>query len=303
MKMKNNTTMFSTEDKASVKAWNDYIQKENLEYTKDIYDKVDLLTQLVDSLHTEDIKMEEWLTWSEPMIYKLVFHSSTLLQMFYGTRIYIKQKAVTIFDEPSVIMLMRVVLENYLTFFYLFCDNISVEEKKFRISVWKYCGLKQRTEFNISTIEAKEKQAQELLLVEEIKKEIGSSIFYLKLKKDEQSLLLKGKKPRLFYSWEKLIRISGLRRDLFKNLYGYKSSYAHSEFLSVLQIKSNHYGFKKEDKEHYVLFMIHMLICKSILDLTKLFASIKKNFEVLDKSIQAEIYFLNRFLTDSELDK
>jgi len=49
--------------------------------------------------------------------------------------------------------------------------------------------------------------------------------------------------------------------------------------------------------------MIHMLICKSILDLTKLFASIKKNFEVLDKSIQAEIYFLNRFLTDSELDK
>ena len=83
-----------------------------------------------------------------------------------------------ILDEPSIISLLRVATENYLTFFYLYCDKIDDEEKQFKLSVWRYCGIKQRVGFEVSTEAGKKKQQEETELLKTLEQEVlNSKIF------------------------------------------------------------------------------------------------------------------------------
>lgn len=283
---------------AALNVWSDYQEKTNIEYGKIVHQKVDLLTCLVNSLHEQNVQMEAWLTWSEPMLYKLIFHASSFLKLFNGTEIYFSGKEIKIFDEPSVLALFRIILENYLTFYYIFCDDIIDDEKKFRILVWQYCGIKQRTDFDIFTEDAKKKQATELIELSRLKEDICNSKYFSMYKNSEQKEILKGVKPRLFYSWQTLIKKSRFKIDLFKNLYGYKSNYMHSEFISVFQIKSKGFGLNLEAKEHFTLFLVHGIICKSIIELQNLFPPIKTLFESQKEELRNEIKFLYNFLVD-----
>jgi len=300
--MEDNNYNFTDKDKAAINAIESHETKTNIEYINDVLQKINLLAELVNSLHEENIQMKEWLCWSEPLIHKLIFHSSTLLKIFFGTEFLVKETRVKVFDEPSAIILLRTVLENYLTFHYLYIDNVSDEEKIFRINVWQYCGLKQRTNFTVNSESSRSKQARETVQVGELKDIICNSDIFSKFKTQEQKEILKGRKARLSYSWEKLIESSGFRKNLFRNLYGYKSNYAHSEFISVLQIKSKRYGFNALDKEHYILFLLHIIICKCIVDLKNLFPTVRLNYETKEKNVINEIEFFYQFAVDPQID-
>jgi Family of unknown function (DUF5677) len=293
---------FLEKDIAAIKAINDHSKKTDIQYIDDVRKNMNLLSELMNSLHEEKIQMAEWLSWSEPIIVKLIFHSNTVLQIFLGIELIVQEKSIKIFDEPSAIILFRSILENYLTFHYLFIANIDEREKIFRINVWKYSALKQRSNFILNSKIAKEKQGKESVQVEELKDIICKSDIFLKFKTKEQKQILKGIKPRLFLSWEKLIEESGFRKTLFRNLYGFKSNYSHSEFISVLQIKSQGYGFNPYNKEHYILLLLQIIICKSIVDLKNLFPTICSNYEAKGKEVMREVEFFYQFGVDSRLD-
>ena len=289
----------SHNDRILLKTWSDYNNKTNIEYSLDIKQKLSLLLELIDSLHVDKVEMEEWLIWSEPMIFKFVLHSSSFLQLFHGTSLKVNELVITSFDEPTIFIMFRVIIENYLTFFYIFCDNISTEEKKFRMNVWKYSGLKQRSGFKATTEDSKLKLRNELVEIDNLKELINSSPFFISYKKEEQKQVLKGTKPRLFNTWVELNERSGFQTDLFKNLYGYKSNYTHSEFISILQIKSQNYGLNLNAKEHYTLLLLHSLVCKCILDLVEIFPSIKELYYKQNSDLIKEIGFLKKIAISS----
>jgi hypothetical protein len=171
-------------------------------------------------------------------------------------------------------------------------------EKQFRLSVWRYCGIKQRVEFEISSEKAKKKQTEEIELLDQLKDEVINSTYFKAFSSKEQKQILSGRKPRLFHTWIGLMKQSGLRVGLFKNMYGYKSNYSHSEFISVLQVQSGISQYNPNEKVHIELFLLHLIVCKTIINLKDNFPTIEKNYKNFDSKIVAEIEFLNRFVSE-----
>jgi hypothetical protein len=278
--------------------WTKYEQYSTNNYAVEISEKIRHLFLLTNVLHVQRVPVNDWNLWTEPVIFKFCYHASSLLKLLHGTELPYDQngRKVKIFDEPSIFVLFRSMLENYLTFFYLFVDNVSEQEKYFRLLVWKYAATKQRSEFDVENDEeAKKRLEQEKLNAQQLRAQIESSPVFLNLPAGEKTVILRGRKPRLINGWQTLIESANLRSYLFKNLYSYKSSYSHSEFLSVLQIKQGRYGFNPNAKEHYLTIIIHALICKAIIDMASLFPAIKAEFQKLPVNVQNEILFLNMF--------
>lgn len=277
--------------------WADYENKSSEDYLPFLEARIKTLVHLIHSLKTDDVQMPEWKVFSEPLLLKLVFHASTILEIFRGVKLPndVLSQEVKIFDEPSVIILLRSCTENYLTFHYLLVDEISDEEKYFRFIVWKYAGIKQRSSFFIETPEAKEKQQSELQILMALQKEIEESTYFSKLKSPQRKEILKGVKPRLETSWKDLIIRSNLSPTFFKNLYGFKSSYTHSEFISVLQIKQGHYGHSKTSNEsNYILMLLSIILSKSMLNLKSIFPTVEGHFKKLPIKTQIEMGILSQ---------
>lgn len=289
-------------DLIAIKVATEYQEKNNVEYSKIVLEKIRLLLKLINSLYEEKIDIPVWKVWSEALIHKLCFHSTSLLKLYEGTTLPFENMGnqVVVLDKSSIISLLRVVTENYLTFNFLYANNISDVEKQFRLSVWRYCGIKQRVEFDISTEKAKKKQAEDVKLLEELKAEVVDSVYFKAFTAKEQQQILKGRKPRLFNSWIGLIKQSGLRVRLFKNMYGYKSNYSHSEFISVFQINSGISQYNPNENVHSELILLHLIICKTIVDLKDTFPSILAFYSSSDSKIISEVDFLNRFASEEK---
>lgn len=263
--------------------------------------KVETLTALSNSLHSDGIQMPAWKTYSETTIIKICFHFSSLFKLFHGTQLPFHQTEhpIYVFDEPSIYSLFRTITENYLTFYYLFIDSISDDEKHFRFLIYEYCGIKQRQSFPATTPDTKEKQKNEAAHLIKLKAAIESSQFFKKIDKALQRKIIDGIQPRL-KSWKKLMREAQLNLGFDSNLYGFKSSYSHTEYLSLMQIRIGNYGYiPNQRKGHFVLFIIHMLICRIIVDIANLFPSIGIYYNKLDERLKMEIEFLsNNLKTD-----
>jgi hypothetical protein len=292
-------------DLIALKVSSDWEQKTSVEYSKIIFHKTGLLLELMDSLYRQKINIPNWQVWSEHLIYKLCFHSISILKLFEGCELPFENqgKLFKILDEPSIIALLRVATENYLTFYYLYADKVTDEEKQFRLSVWRYCGIKQRVGFELTTNYAKKKQAEESVLLDSLKQEIVTSPLFSSFDKRKQEIILKGIKPRLFNSWIDLINLSGLRLRLFKNMYGYKSNYSHSEFISVLQLKSSNYQYNSETKTNFSLFLLHCIVCKAIIDLKTIFPSMESLFNSKGFNITREVEMIKDMAVNKKLDE
>lgn len=271
----------------------------NEEYIKKhLLKKIEILTTLSHTLHTDGIQMPAWKTYSETVIIKICFHFSSLFKLFKGTELPFKQtkNQVIIFDEPSIFSLFRTITENYLTFYYLFIDSISDEEKHFRFLIYEYCGIHQRQSFPATTNETKQKLKAESEHLNKLRTAIESSIFFKKIDKNIQKKIIRGVQPRL-KKWADLMIESKLKLGYDSNLYGFKSSYSHTEFLSLLQIRSGNYGYiQGKRKGHFVLFIAHMLISRIIIDLKNLFPSVKNHYDKIEEGLRREIEFLSNNL-------
>src|SRR5688572_20146080 len=100
---------------------NESYTKNDLEYSTIVGHKVKVLIDLTDKLFQEKVKLSPRHEWIEPFLLKLSFHGLTFLNLFKGVEVpYIhSNQNVIVVDEPSIIAILRVILENHLTFCYL----------------------------------------------------------------------------------------------------------------------------------------------------------------------------------------
>jgi hypothetical protein len=285
--------------------WDKFEQLPTPAYAGEIAVKVKHLLLLTNALHLQNVPVNDWNLWTEPVIFKLCYHVTSLLQLLAGTQLPYEQNGrnVLIFDEPSIFVLFRTALENYLTFYYLFIDNVPDQEKQFRMLVWKYSAVKQRSEFKIDNDEESQRRLdEEKQTAEKYRQQLEDSANFKNMTAKEKGLILKGKKSRLVNGWQTIVESAKLNSGIFRNLYSYKSSYSHSEFLSILQIKMGGYGFNPKAKAHYLTIIIHALVCKTIVDLTKLFPVINQEFQRLPDGIRKEILYLNVFCMNHDAE-
>jgi hypothetical protein len=163
------------------------------DYAQIVSAKLETLTHLINTLKEDKVLLPTWKIWSEAILIKFSYHTSSFLQLYNGTVLPYKngKKPIIIFDEPTLIVIFRCILENYLTFFYLYLDKISEEEKEFRVLIWRYSGTKQRTEFIIQSEEAKEKQEKETAYLATLKDEIISTAFFEQFDAKRKQAILK----------------------------------------------------------------------------------------------------------------
>jgi hypothetical protein len=204
----------------------------NIPDPSDIISTNNLLIDMIDHLHTLNVKIEPNQKFLEIQCVKYAFHTSTLLDLFNGTKI----QKVKFPDYNSILLLLRAQLEAYLMFYYLNVDIISREERELRMLLFEASGLNHRQKFKVSTPENQQKLNDESILLESLKTRIATNSYFQNLTSKRRVDLLKSVPARMF-GWVELIKRSNLRSELFVDIWSLCSNYAHSEYLSLMQFK------------------------------------------------------------------
>ena len=195
-------------------------------------------------------------------------------------------------------ILNRSIIECFLTLEYLFFNNLSREEQLFRYNLWRISGFVSRQNFKENLQKSfKEKLLREKKEIETLKLEIKKSKYYSTLEKQHLWKLDTFGLPRII-SWSTLLENSVLKKELFESIYKLYSNYAHSEFISIIQInegslhKSNEFNVSNISSN---LFLARIINCITITLLKEKFECTSLAYETIDEELKYSIEFWNKF--------
>ena len=197
---------------------------------------LDLFIRLVQSQAEKKVERgEEWLNDAQTLSVKLFRHLVSMQTIAAGATVE-QNKIPTIFfiDHASVKVVARAALETYLVFFYLY-GSADRAASEFRHKTWRLGGLVDRQLFHVSTDEHREVLANEKQQIDALKAEIEKAPQLQAYKLKQRARLLEGD-WRVGNSWSDLSLQAGFHEKYFKNIYGYLCGYAHSSYLSALQV-------------------------------------------------------------------
>lgn len=179
----------------------------------------------------------QWLSGADILSAKLFNHIGSLYYLSKGTPLSIicdhHQRYI---DHSSITVIVRAAFETYLTFYYIYCDpSVTINEKRFRHLVWEIGGLRDRQAFSVVRPENMPKLEAEKAKLDQLISQLESTDVFLgldsKAKKQARSGKWKYKK-----GWADCAEIAGFNKEVFRDVYSYLCSYAHSGGLSALQI-------------------------------------------------------------------
>lgn len=273
--------------------------QKDLEINLEEYHKfLDVLMFLHETLSELKIKMEEWQVYSDTLITKFYLHSNTLFIILSGTQMFSKyfengNLDKKILDIPSSKVILRAQLESFLMYHHIYVNSDNKDEKKLRFNAWMHKSLVKRQEFEAKTKfsqKQKEKDAIEISKIEQIMQELNS---FGKLTEKQQISLLKNGSDKLFKHWNEILIETGFKKgSTYFKFYKLLSSYAHSEALSILQLKGSKLGYNKYNgTANLNLFLSKILICKMIITIKKLYKIVEIKYNTLPQNIQDKVEF------------
>lgn len=182
-------------------------------------------------------EQDRYLFEVEALTAKLFYHIGTVRYLWLGTQVTLPGDQPRLYvDHSSISVVVRAAFETYLTFYFIYCDlAVSEAEKELRYTSWRLGGLLDRQNFkavsegNIPKLELEKKEVDKLI------SEIESNPIFKGLEKKFQKTIKKGE-WRQRKSWSDLSGVAGFNKEIFKDVYSYLCSYAHSGGLSALQI-------------------------------------------------------------------
>jgi hypothetical protein len=267
----------------------------------DIYSE--FFTRSILSSHPSDAKsaQEGEAKLIQQMMLTKCLHLKSILP---GTSFISKRgdKLPKIVDPTIVACLVRNVYET-IALFNLIYKQHSGDSRDIVYKLWVISGLKyrQRFESNIRSENYRKKQILEKGTIEKLTTEIENNHLFLSFSEEVKQKIKNCIKQKVYLvkiennnismlSWQQMINIMGLRKDLFSNLYNYFSLYAHPTNVSVFQ-----FGIMFErDEKNVSLAKLNMQYLFSfcaifIADYITLFSDAIKIFESLNILEQAVI--------------
>ena len=183
---------------------------------------------------TEDTR---WLYETEALALKLLNHLATIWYLLHGTRFPVVSGAAReCVDYSSISVLVRAAFETYLGYYYIYSDTqASIDERKLRHSIWRLGGLLDRQRLTCISSRHAPVLEDDKKVVAGILSQIENNPAYMSLDSSKQKEARKGN-WRLHCTWYDLAEIAGFDRPVFKDIYRYFCSYAHSGGWSILQI-------------------------------------------------------------------
>jgi len=264
-------------------------------------------TELIQSIYDSKPKLGEGEVFIETLSIKILLATKSIIELGKGTKVsaLTKDSNVRLLDFPSINIITRSIIEAFLTLEYLFFNDLEVEERNFRFYIWQISGYKARQGFFNERGELKEnindKLKTELSEIKRLKIIIEKSPYYINIDKHSLHKLDTYGLPRLV-SWLKLLKQSILKTSIFEISYKLYSNYAHSEFISLIQMNGKdtlNKGSKENDKSILnSLRVVKMINCIAIVGLKNKFEFASKVFEQYDEETKTTILFWNEFGTE-----
>lgn len=264
---------------------------------------IDALSEIVDAVgRAKTSTGAPWKLHKQTLVVKIIFTSKSILGLSKGYSVSYNDIETQVIDYPSIFVLVRSLMEAYLTLAYIYKSELPEEEKFFRYKIWEVSGLIKRQNWATSdNMEFEELKHREKKLIDSILSEIKKMSEFQTLDKNKITKLHNHGLPRL-HSWSDLIKQSNLSYELFEKLYSFFSSYSHSEYISVLQLSQvslNSANPTTISNTHMAFSMVRMLLSLSIIFYTKEFHAAKKAYDLLPDQIKNEIRISNALATYS----
>lgn len=294
---------FTNKDKIAIEILNQYHQKDLEVSIKEYRELLDTLIYLHETLADLKIPMKNWQIYSDTLITKFFLHSNTLCVILSGINLESKhfQKEINnkkILDIPSSHVILRAQLECYLMYHHIYVNPESESEKELRFNAWICSGLMERQEFPATHDLSKKQRAKDKEEIEKIKILIQGLESYKELtQKQQQSLLEKGS-GKLFKHWVTILKETGFDAgSIYYSFYSILSGHAHSEGLSILDIRSSRFGYNKfNEPANMNLYLSKMLICNMVLTIKKLYKIVEIKYNMLPQNLQDKIEIYSKMM-------
>lgn len=258
-----------------------------LELASNILNKLNSgLINHVDELHSKNEKIDYWQHPLEAQCFKLSCHTASLVKLLSKSELAYDSKLIEILDVSSVNIIGRAIIENYLTLFHFHFDEIDGHQKEFRFLIYAISALKNRQKFTPLNQENMSQRDRDLIEIGKFTNQLKNNTYFLNLPLKKQKHYLNTKEA-IQFKWIELLDDSDLKPELFKDTWKLLSNYAHSEFLSVLQIQDYPESFKNANMRCWSIFeLTSMLLSCTISNLSRLFLSAKSYSENMDRELK-----------------
>lgn len=209
---------------------------------------------------------------------KLFFHAASAYHLAQGTQLKsLVGEAACFVDHASVKVLARAALEAYLVFCYVFVQPESPDDLEFRYLAWKLGGLAMREVFPAQLEESRRQIVEEKRLNEELRDRIRQTRRFQNLSNGQKRAVLEKRKWR-FEGWVPIARAAGFGEQYSRLLYGFLSSYAHSDSLSILQLGEAKARDDQVALAWDALGFILAIVSKMVVTYSELFPQAKQAF-------------------------
>jgi len=244
------------------------------------------------SLFESKYKPKLWQEHLELLSARFAFLNYSLCQLVEGTEvsdIRDRKNKKKVIDITGIYLLIRGVIETYLTIYYLNFETKDDEQNSFRNDLYKYSGLSRRQEFIIFGEEGKKKLQTEKIAIQQLKESILENSYFKSLPTNKRKRLLEKNEARE-YSWYDLIKSRGIVSMNFLTLWKLLSNHAHSEYLGTMQLNS--YVSNPMDNLPGIYNFVSQpltLVALYIDDLTTHFTAPRLVYNTLEKDLRTKI--------------
>lgn len=203
---------------------------------RDFRTMLDLMMVMIDKVANTPIpKGEGWMNDAQILATKLFKQACSINVLLNTTRVQMQDgRAITFIDHASVTILSRACIETFIVFHWIF-QSQDAALRKFRHGVWRLGGLMDRLSLHPSTDQARAVIKRTRTQVAELLPELEFSPYLQAYTPKQAARLLKGD-WRIDWSWTDEAVRAGFHKQYFENVYGHFCGYAHSTYISSMQI-------------------------------------------------------------------
>lgn len=258
------------------------------------------------SLFESKYQPKPWQEQQELLSTRFTFLNYSLCQLVEGTEvsnISDRKDKKKVIDITGIYLLIRGVIETYLTIYYLNFETKDDEQNSFRNNLYKYSGLSRRQEFEIFGDDGKRKLQDEKATIAQLKQSILENAYFKSLPSDKRKQLLNKNEARE-YSWFDLIKSRGIVSVNFLTLWKLLSNHAHAEYIGTMQLNS--YVTNPNDSLPGIYNFVSqplMLVTLYIDDLVNHFTAPRLVYYTLEQDLRTKIEFFQQIIKSKETIK
>lgn len=191
-----------------------------------------IFTRASEAIAGHPTEGDDRLIRAEHLAVKFIYHAISVLYLSRSTKL--PEIGAGFIDPASIAVITRAGLESVLTFSYVYTSPSSTAEQDLRYHAWVLADLLCRQRFQPFSEEGRFKLAQEETEIRELRTKLQANMSFTSLPPKQQDKLMHGQ-WRL-KGWTAIGLEMGLDKNHADSFYRLLCSYAHSGFLSVMQI-------------------------------------------------------------------